>query len=132
MVTGTKSGNYDVDKYNEEAFDHFNTVALVPCGCGRTFLPDSLVRHQKTCKSAKLPTNKNSGPASQTMPTGGNKGGSLGAAGANLVSKPPGALRPKALMCYICGREFGTASLQIHIKTCKKKWAIDQEKKPAN
>jgi hypothetical protein len=33
-------------------------------------------------------------------------------------------------MCYICGREFGTASLEIHLKTCKKKWDIEQEKKP--
>ena len=35
-------------------------------------------------------------------------------------------------MCYICGREFGTASLEIHLRTCKKKWDIEQEKKPAN
>ena len=47
--------------------------------------------------------------------------------------KPPAIVqRPKALMCYICGREYGTASLEIHIKTCKKKWEIEQEKKPAN
>lgn len=45
MVAGNASGNYDNDTYNQEAFDHFNTVALVPCGCGRTFLPDSLIRH---------------------------------------------------------------------------------------
>ena len=61
---------------------------------------------------------------------GGAGGRSLGAAGANLVSKPPGALRPKALMCYICGREYGTASLEIHLRTCKKKWDVEQEKKP--
>ena len=30
--------------------------------------------------------------------------------------------KPKALVCYICGREFGTASLEIHLKSCKKKW----------
>ena len=50
MIKGNKAGNYDLDNYNVEAFDHFNTVALVPCGCGRTFLPDSLIRHQKSCK----------------------------------------------------------------------------------
>ena len=50
---------------------------------------------------------------------------SLGAAGMNAIKKPPGALRPKALMCYICGREYGTASLEIHLKTCKKKWEIE-------
>jgi len=25
-------------------------------------------------------------------------------------------------MCYICGREFGTQSLEIHIPQCIKKW----------
>ena len=45
MVAGNASAKYDNDTYNQEAFDHFNTVALVPCGCGRTFLPDSLIKH---------------------------------------------------------------------------------------
>ena len=40
--------------------------------------------------------------------------------------------RPKALVCYICGREFGTASLEIHLKTCKKKWEEEQALKPKN
>ena len=41
-------------------------------------------------------------------------------------STPAIAQRPKALMCYICGREYGTTSLEIHLKTCKKKWEIEQ------
>lgn len=40
------------------------------------------------------------------------------------------AARPVACACYICGREYGTHSLQIHIKTCKKKWEIEQSKLP--
>ena len=40
--------------------------------------------------------------------------------------------KPKTLVCYICGREFGTASLEIHLKSCQKKWELEQEKKPAN
>lgn len=40
--------------------------------------------------------------------------------------------RPKALVCYICGRQYGTASLEIHLKTCKSKWDIEQENKPVN
>jgi len=38
--------------------------------------------------------------------------------------------KPKALMCYICGREYGTSSLQIHIKSCIKKWETEEAKKP--
>ena len=40
---------------------------------------------------------------------------------AYMSAKPPGQ-RPKALVCYICGREYGTRSLEIHLKTCQKKF----------
>ncbi|KAK9848940.1 hypothetical protein WJX84_004493 [Apatococcus fuscideae] len=33
---------------------------------------------------------------------------------------------PRLLTCYLCGREFGTSSLGIHVPQCQKKW-IDQE-----
>ena len=87
--------------YNDAAADQFNNKVLEKCdGCGRTFNPDSLIKHQKLC----------------------TKGVS------NASPKPPKAvMRPKLLMCYICGREYGTMSLEIHIKTCKKKWDIEQE-----
>lgn len=26
------------------------------------------------------------------------------------------------LFCYLCGKKFGTSSLDIHLKQCKKKW----------
>lgn len=39
----------------------------------------------------------------------------------NNTSTTGFGLKPKALMCYICGREFGTSSLEIHMKQCEKK-----------
>ena len=87
--------------YNDAAADQFNNKVLEKCdGCGRTFNPDALIRHQKMCTK---------GVSSQTPKP------------AKLI------VRPKSLMCYICGREFGTASLEIHLKTCRKKWEIEQE-----
>ena len=38
--------------------------------------------------------------------------------------------RPKSIICYICGREYGTRSLEIHIKSCEKKWEIEQQQLP--
>ena len=38
--------------------------------------------------------------------------------------------KPKALMCYVCGRDYGTKSLGIHLKTCVKKWENEENKKP--
>jgi len=34
------------------------------------------------------------------------------------------------VMCYICGREFGSRSIVIHIPQCKKKWEREQERLP--
>ena len=48
MTSG--SGNYNLDALNDQAFDTYNKEALVPCSnCGRTFLPDRLIVHQRSC-----------------------------------------------------------------------------------
>jgi len=113
----------------------FQNEALVPCtNCGRTFLPDSLVRHQKMCKGGSGPSK---GSIRETKHLGADEksgGGGAGSPNRGAVTKPketkasptrnPGE-RPRQLMCYICGREFGTASLPIHLKSCKTKWEND-------
>ena len=44
------SGTYNFDELNNQAFDTYNKEALVPCSnCGRTFLPDRLIVHQRSC-----------------------------------------------------------------------------------
>ena len=44
------SGKFDFDSLNDQAFDTYNKEALVPCeNCGRTFLPDRLIVHQRSC-----------------------------------------------------------------------------------
>ena len=43
----------DTQAYNEEAFKQYNEVALMAChNCGRTFLPDRLAIHLKSCDKA--------------------------------------------------------------------------------
>ena len=42
----------------------------------------------------------------------------------NEEKKMPG------LFCYLCGKKFGTSSLDIHLKQCKKKWEESEAKKP--
>ena len=39
--------------------------------------------------------------------------------------------KPPTLACHMCGREFGTASLQIHFKSCARKWERKQAELPA-
>ena len=37
---------------------------------------------------------------------------------------------PSFVTCYICGREFGTRSIAIHVPKCLQKWEAQQEKLP--
>lgn len=55
MEANIKSnGNYNIDNFNGEAFKMFNEEALVPCDlCGRTFLPDRLAVHKRSCKGPR-------------------------------------------------------------------------------
>jgi len=40
--------------------------------------------------------------------------------------------KPVALVCHICGREYGTSSLAIHIPQCTKLWEERESLKPKN
>ena len=38
--------------------------------------------------------------------------------GAGNPSFNMNARKPKSVMCYICGRDYGTLSITIHVKNC--------------
>jgi len=49
------SGNYQLDNINSNTYEIWSKDALVPCDiCGRTFLPDRLIVHQRSCKPKKV------------------------------------------------------------------------------
>merc|ERR1712187_603719 len=54
--------------------------------------------------------------------------------GEDSGGKGGGAKRsgPRTAVCYICGREFGRASIEIHEKQCAKKWEDAEAQKPPN
>jgi hypothetical protein len=89
MVEGvSKMGIDEVEAYNASAFDDYNKKALEPCpNCARTFLPDRLEVHLKSCRSSNTPNKRD-----EEQKTGLSK--TIGSA-----SKIP--QRPKTLMCYI-------------------------------
>jgi hypothetical protein len=41
-------------------------------------------------------------------------------------TKSPGK-KPKAVVCYICGKEFGTQSIGIHEAQCANKFEAQQQ-----
>ncbi|XP_018573986.1 uncharacterized protein LOC108913016 isoform X2 [Anoplophora glabripennis] len=109
------------DEWNKLAWEA-SQATLVPCqNCGRTFYPDRLLVHQKSCKtpqnnpkttSSELQVPNNPIPMSQSSPA------------------TPSGRRPPSVECYICGKMFGSNSIKIHEKQCLKKWNIENESLP--
>ena len=56
----------------------------------------------------------------------GSFGGTKKAASSRSPKNPPG------IVCYICGRKYGTTSFDIHVKQCAEMWDKQQKLKPKN
>ena len=88
MVAGRVSQT-DMDKYNDEAFKNYNDKALDPCpNCGRTFLPDRLTIHLKSCNKAHGKP-ADAGASSLSPMKGSSMGGSSSAGAFGSPSKSP-------------------------------------------
>ena len=48
----------------------------------------------------------------------------------DFLLREGGRLWKMPVSCYICGRDFGTKSISIHIPNCIKKWEAAQKKLP--
>ncbi|KAM6469148.1 zinc finger protein 475 isoform 1-T1 [Liasis olivaceus] len=108
---------------NEAAAQSYQ-AQLRPCqNCGRTFLPDRLLVHQRSCKAKSSPDSSNY--SSSKLPTSTGYGPS-----SSISDKSPMIRRPPTIICYICGREYGTHSISIHEPQCLKKWHIENNQLP--
>jgi hypothetical protein len=83
----------DLNAYNDDAFKNYNEKALVPCpNCSRTFLPDSLKIHLRSCNKA------HGKPLDAGLSSGRNgiSGGSP-----DKGAGPAFVRRPKTVVCYL-------------------------------
>ncbi|XP_066262351.1 zinc finger protein 474-like isoform X1 [Euwallacea similis] len=120
-------GNISQKEWNQLAWEA-SQAALVPCGnCGRTFLPDRLVVHQRSCKAPLNHPKKSS--SNDTLYSSSSSPMSLNSDRA-LASTPSKPQQPPSLECYICGKMFGTHSIKIHERQCLKKWHVENESLP--
>lgn len=109
-VVAGKMEDKEREAYNDEAFNDWNTKQLDKCeGCGRTFLPESLLKHQKGCKGMKGKAAASPGGGGSPGSFGGGKSGGFGDASASpkkakggAKSRSPGR-GPVAIICHICG-----------------------------
>jgi len=88
--------------YNEEAFNDFNEKALVQCpNCPRTFLPDRLEVHLRSCKGSASKSSKLQSPEDSKIKTGLSKTMSPPSS-YKIGSSPKIPMKPKAYICYLC------------------------------
>lgn len=104
MIAG-KVSQEQMSSYNDEASKNYNEKALDQCAnCGRTFLPDRLIVHLKSCNKAHGKT-ADVGMKSPERSgfSKGNLGGGSSNGGGGMGSPSPSQTfkKPKALMCYI-------------------------------
>lgn len=113
-------GKLDVNAINEAAWQSSQAQLLACENCGRTFNPDRLSVHQKSCKPkiGQAASTDNNAPRTSLNNT---------PTGSKTVTAVQG---PKTVVCYICGREFGTKSLPIHEPQCLEKWKIENKNLP--
>ncbi|ORC92597.1 uncharacterized protein TM35_000033500 [Trypanosoma theileri] len=132
-------GTVSNSKLNDEQFREF-TENLVPCrGCGRKFLPDRLVVHLRSCKGDSGRVAPRASTSNGDF-SGGRIGGNTNEGrfnGSTFSSKTstqrtprsprkstngsstrtPG-YKPQLPICYLCGQQFGSSSIAIHIPQC--------------
>ena len=161
--------------WNEAAWASSQSQLLKCENCNRTFNPDRLEVHQRSCSSlnpkrkhgngdsalvtstqrpgtGKVDNPKVLKPAMIDVGQNPNPSSNRGAKGSTSRAKTPGGRssrakssmsekntnnngpkrRPNLVFCYICGREFTTASLPIHEPQCLQKWRIENSKLPKN
>jgi hypothetical protein len=88
MLTG-KTSSVDMESYNANAMKEYNDKALDACpNCARTFLPDRLIVHLRSCNKANGRADASPDPKGKSM-GGGSLGGSMGGKGDRKGGSPP-------------------------------------------
>ncbi|XP_006812092.1 zinc finger protein 474-like [Saccoglossus kowalevskii] len=148
------NANNDRERFNQAAYQS-SQLQLVPCKhCGRTFFSDRLPKHENYCKPAserpKTATlsqpssvtvakkssvtidsnaSQNSTQSPKQQVSMGHVQGPLKKSTPKIHARVPGQ-KPPSILCYICGREFGTKSIAIHEPQCLEKWKVQQKQLP--
>ena len=146
-IPNARPGSREWADFNDAAIAKFNAETLQPCPhCQRTFLPDRLAVHLRSCGqghfaepkvradgaatpaeaklglSARQRRDESPKPFKPPSPasTARDDGASSARSGRETWRMKGGP--PQLPACYLCGRQFGTSSLAIHLKACKERW----------
>lgn len=105
------------DEWNELAWETAQSN-LVPClNCGRTFYPDRLMVHQRSCKALPVIDGKLSNQSHSNTPSITTR------IIATSSNRPSTALQCQEISeCYICGKKMSVQCLKAHEKQCFERW----------
>nr|CAH7729589.1 unnamed protein product [Callosobruchus chinensis] len=113
--------NISKDEWNKLAWESSQSTLMACHNCGRTFYPERLIVHQRSCRVPQV-TMKNLPSAdvvsSQVVES--------------TPSTPTSSRAPPTFECYICGKKFGSHSIKIHEKQCLKKWHTENDSLPVD
>ena len=105
-------------------------VVKVPtsCGqCGKEIAADQVVVHSRMCKpQSQVSTGSITFPTLPKLLR--TESVSSTCTISDMDSRPKVIKKPPSVVCYICGREYGTKSIEIHEPQCLKKWKIENSK----
>ncbi|EPY34417.1 hypothetical protein AGDE_07926 [Angomonas deanei] len=105
-----------VEELNEMQYKEYGKN-MVPCpNCARTFLPDRLPVHMRGCKA---PAGAKKPPASPSAK--GSQKSTTPRKGRSPSTGRSSGLPPTLPFCYLCGRQFGSTSIGIHVPQCYEK-----------
>ena len=107
-----------------------NRIVITTCpNCGEEIPSDRFSVHKRTCRQdpPKVTTSSVMFPSLPRI-FKVNKDGTSESEKEKRPSKVP--LKPPTVVCYICGREYGTKSISIHEPQCFKKWKTENMKLP--
>lgn len=95
--------------------------------CGKEIATDRVMVHSRTCKpSSQMSTENITFPTLPRVLRTESESSTVSEPEAQVVNKP------SSVVCYICGREYGTKSIAIHQPQCLKKWKIANSQLPIN
>eukprot|EP00927_Polykrikos_kofoidii_P043196 TRINITY_DN37252_c0_g1_i1.p1 TRINITY_DN37252_c0_g1~~TRINITY_DN37252_c0_g1_i1.p1 ORF type:complete len:812 (+),score=126.85 TRINITY_DN37252_c0_g1_i1:130-2436(+) len=101
------SSAFSKAEHNRQAMELYRETGMFPCnGCGRRFVNvDVLKKHVVGCASP---------------------GAKLSIVEVSLLENA----KPLGYTCCLCGQEFGSASLPIHMRVCREKWLREESNLP--
>ncbi|XP_054277852.1 zinc finger protein 474-like [Macrosteles quadrilineatus] len=88
--------------------------------CGRVFNRAAVERHEQQClRRWQLEHSRDSGSSAPAS------------AASSPPSSAPSTPRRRLVLCYLCGRQFGSASIAIHEPQCLRRWRQENDRLPA-